>query len=321
MENENEQVQSTTTQEDVILPDGWDGEMDFFAWAAGEQAADEPLETLPSTEESGTEESEEAPTTGTDAEGDGESEEAVEAELPTTQEQPEEQPGKIRFDANINHKVESVELDPSELPGLYQKAYAADKYRTKLDAKTKELEQIEVLAKILGYETVTAMVDAAKKSYEDNEIAQLTQEHVHPTVAKDMVSRKVKEIEDGVLKNRKQTKPDTAEKEDAPTKSGERDFKPEVQALLQDYPELKGKTLPQEVVNEAVTKGITLNAAYTKYVQRQTKADLDRLQKENKQLKQNAEAAKRAPVRGVAKGGATGVGAEDPFLAGFHSVK
>lgn len=318
MENENEQVQSTTTQDDVILPDGWDGTTDFFTWASG-TGADEPSTLEQAFEESGTEESEEAPATGNEAEENGESVAETE-ETPTTEEQPEPQPTKIKFDATVNHKVQSVEIDQSELPDLYQKAYAADKYRNKLNAKNAELEQAEVVAKILGYDSVKAMLDAAKKSYEDTEIERLTQEKVHPTIAKDTVSRKIKEVEDSVLKNRK---PVQEEQEEAPagktpTQAGQRDFAPEVADLLEAYPELRGKTLPKEVV-DATLKGQNLTVAYTKYIQRQTKADNDRLNKENKTLKQNAEAAKRAPVRGVAKGGATGITAEDAFLSGFNS--
>lgn len=315
MENENEQVQSTTTQDDVILPDGWDGTTDFFAWASGQETDESP--TLEQAfEENGTEESEEAPTTGTEAEEDVESEATTE-EPPTTQEQPEEQPTKIRFDANINHKVKSVEIDQSELPDLYQKAYAADKFRTKLNAKNAELEQAEVVAKILGYDSVKSMLDAARKSYEDTEIQRLTNEKVHPTIAKDTVTRKIKEVEDSVLKNRK-PKQEESEEVETTTKAGQRDFAPEVAVLLETYPELRGQTLPKEVV-DATLSGQTLVAAYTKYIQRQTKADNDRLNKENKTLKQNAEAARRAPVRGVAKGGATNVGAEDPFMKGFNA--
>ena len=315
MENENEQVQSTTTQDDVILPDGWDGTTDFFAWASGQETDESP--TLEQAfEENGTEESEEAPTTGTEAEEDVESEATTE-EPPTTQEQPEEQPTKIRFDANINHKVKSVEIDQSELPDLYQKAYAADKFRTKLNAKNAELEQAEVVAKILGYDSVKSMLDAARKSYEDTEIQRLTNEKVHPTIAKDTVTRKIKEVEDSVLKNRK-PKQEEPEETETTTKAGQRDFAPEVAVLLETYPELRGQTLPKEVV-DATLSGQTLVAAYTKYIQRQTKADNDRLNKENKTLKQNAEAARRAPVRGVAKGGATNVGAEDPFMKGFNA--
>ena len=318
MENENEQVQTMSTQDDAILPDGWDGTTDFFEWASEDTKADEPVvEAELAVEESGTDESEEVPTTDTDAEENVESVADEETESTTSQET-EEQPAKIKFEANINHKVKSVEIDQSELPDLYQKAYAADKFRKKLNDKTAELEEAEVVAKILGYDSVKAMLAAAKQSYEDTEIERLTNEKVHPTIAKDTVSRKIKEIEESVVKGRKTTPEQTEETEEVPSKAGQRDFQPEVADLLETYPELRGKTLPKEVVDAAL-KGQTLIVAYTKYIQQKTKADNDRLQKENKTLKQNAEAAKRAPVRGVAKGGATGEQADDPFLKGFNN--
>lgn len=319
MENENEQVQSTSTQEDAILPDGWTGEGDFFEWAAADKPADESLEEALTVEETGTEESEEAPTTGDEAEENVESE-AEPEETPTIEEQPEPQPTKIRFDANINHKVQSVEIDQSQLPEIYQKAYAADKYRKKLNAKNATLDHAEVVAKILNYESVDAMLEAAEKSYETTEIERLTNEKVHPDIAKDTVTRKIREIRDNVTKNRKpaQQEPEQTEEAVQQPAPGTRNFLPEAVELLEVYPELKGQKLPDEVV-EAAHKGERLLAAYTKYVKKQAKADNDRLQKENKVLKQNAEAAKRAPVRGVAKGGATNVGAEDPFMKGFNA--
>ena len=70
---------------------------------------------------------------------------------------------------------------------------------------------------------------------------------------------------------------------------------------------------------QAALKGERVLVAYSKYTKKQEKADKARLQKENKTLKQNAEAAKRAPVRGVTKGGAVDDGEEDPFLKGFNS--
>ena len=317
MENENEQqVQTTETKEDSIMPLGWDGEMDFFEWASNEKA-DEPVAEEADSQESGTEESEEVPATDAETEEDGESV-TDESDAPATEQEPEDQ-SKIKFNANINHKVQNIELDKSQLPELYEKAYAADKFRNKLNEKNKELEEAEVVSKILGYSNTKEMLRAARESFEKSEIERLTNERVHPTIAKDTVSRRIKEIEESVIKNRK-AQPQTEDAGDAesPQKPGQRDFRPEVAELLRDYPELRGQTLPKEVVDAAMS-GQSLTVAYTRYVQQQTKAEQARLKKENQTLKQNAEAAKRAPVRGVAKGGATNVGADDPFIKGFSS--
>ena len=327
MENENNQVQSMNTQDDVILPDGWDGSMDFFEWmeSVGKETdessiADVTSDAAPDTsEENGTEESEEVPATDVESEEDGESG-TDEGEAPDTQQEPEQQSNKIKFDANINHKLQSIEIDPSELPELYQKAYAADKFRNKLNAKNAELEQAEVVSKLLGYDSVKAMLDAAEKSFEETEIQKLVDEKVHPTIAKDTVSRRIRETVEAAAKNKKPVQEEAEDTKDTNAQPAGRNFVPEVVELLQVYPELKGKKLPQEVA-EAALKGERVLVAYSKYINKQKKADSDRLQKENKVLRQNAEAAKRAPVRGVAKGGATGETAEDPFLKGFNSYR
>lgn len=325
MENENNQVQSTNTQDDVILPDGWDGSMDFMEWVESlgketdESATTETADRI-TEEESGTEESEEVPATDTESEEDGESA-ADEGDAPTTEQEPEKQPDKIRFDANINHKMQSVEIDPSELPELYQKAYAADKFRSKLKAREAELEQAEVVSKLLGYDSTKAMLDAAEKSFKETEVQKLVDEKVHPTIAEDTVNRKIKETVEAAKKNKKSAPSEETpegETKDATPQQGQRNFLPEINELLQVYPELKGKTLPEEVAKAAL-KGERVLVAYSKYINKQKKADSDRLQKENKVLRQNAEAAKRAPVRGVAKGGSTGEGPDDPFLKGFES--
>ena len=328
MENENEQVQSTTTQDDVIYPDGWDGTADLFEWmekVATETDESQEADETPAEEESGTEESEEVPATDKESEEDGESA-TDEGEAPDTQQEPEPQSNKIKFDANINHKLQSVEIDPSQLPEIYEKAYAADKFRNKLNAKNAELEKAEVVSKLLGYDNVDDMLDAAKKSFEETEVQKLVDEKVHPTIAKDSVNRRIREIEEAAAKNRKTTQQAADQEADAAPQQSGRDYMPEINELLAVYPEMRNQKLPEEVVNAVKFGGERVLVAYSKYVKeqekaakKQEKADKDRLQKENKVLKQNAEAAKRAPVRGVAKGGATGETESDPFLEGFKS--
>lgn len=318
MEKDNEKILATAAEDGAILPDGWTGDTDLFAWANEGAPADEPLESLLTDEkvEGGSEEAEEIPATD---ENPAENDESAtdDGEQPATPSEPETQSTTIRFDANINHHKKTIEIDQSELPEIYEKAYAADKFRNKLNAKSAEQEKAEVVSKLLGYKSVDEMLDQAKESFVKSEIDRLVSEKVHPDIAKDTVNRRVKEIEDKAIKDRKPVTPENEPEEEWPTPP-ERDFKPEVAELLKNYPELKGKTLPEEVVQSTVQGGLSLTAAYTKYLQKQTKAENERLQKENKVLKQNAEAAKRAPVRGVAKTGATKIEAEDAFLKGFN---
>ena len=317
MENTTEKAQSITNEVDTIMPDGWTGEGDFFEWASGGQTDESSSLAEAFGLGDGTEEPEAAPATGED-EGETAEPQTDEGDQLATQEEPEEQSTIIRFDANINHRKKSVEIDQSELPEIYEKAYAADKFRKKLNDKNAELEEAEVVSQLLGYSSVKEMLAAAKKSYEDSEVERLVNEKVHPDIAKDTVSRKVREIEDKAIKNRKPAVEEEETAEESAPKSESRDFRPEVADLLKEYPELHGKTLPQEVVSEAL-KGRPLTVAYTQYIQKQIKAENAKLLKENETLRQNAEAAKRAPVRGVTHGSATQEGPEDPFLRGFNA--
>lgn len=320
MENQNEQVLTTPVEDnDMILPDGWTGEGDFFEWAGQNTEADELGKLLDDSEktEEGSGKPEKAPATGKDA-GATDGSEAGEGELPATETEPEIKPSVIRFEATVNHKKTPVELNESELPGLYEKAFAVDKYRNKLQAKNAELAEAELVSKMLGYGTVKEMLAAARASYENTEVEKLVSEKVHPTIARDTVERKIKELESSVTKTRKTADAD-ATPDGAKASPGSRDFKPEVAQLLEAYPELKGKQVPQEVVDAAL-KGQTLTVAYSQYRQRQMQAEFERLQKENQTLKQNAETAKRAPVRGVTRGGPTNEKADDPFLRGFNSL-
>lgn len=85
----------------------------------------------------------------------------------------------------------------------------------------------------------------------------------------------------------------------------ERNFEQEVRQLYEQRPELREKTLPDEVV-KACVDGKNLTEAYGDYVN-------------EKAEKQNVSAARRAPVKGVTKGGSVSTQPEDAFLRGFNS--
>ena len=108
------------------------------------------------------------------------------------------------------------------------------------------------------------------------------------------------------------------EQEPLPEAPAARDYAAEVAELLRQHPELRGRPLPDDVTRAAVDEGTPLSEAYRAYAERETKAELARLREENRVYRQNAEAARRAPVQGVADSGAETKGA-DPFLAGFNS--
>lgn len=100
MENTNEKAQAITNEDDVILPDGWTGDGDFFEWAAGGKTDESNSLAEAFGLEDGTEESAPAPATG---EGEEEPAEPVtdEGDQPATPEQTEEQSTTIRFDAIV----------------------------------------------------------------------------------------------------------------------------------------------------------------------------------------------------------------------------
>lgn len=94
-----------------------------------------------------------------------------------------------------------------------------------------------------------------------------------------------------------------------------RDYRQEAQALLAARPQLRGTALP-DCVQRACAGGKSLLDAYTDYERMQERELGQRLRRENEILRQNAEAARRAPVRaGQGVGGSPG---EDDFLRGFH---
>ena len=101
--------------------------------------------------------------------------------------------------------------------------------------------------------------------------------------------------------------------QDAPA---ERDYGSEVQALYAARPELRGETLPDEVLQDCV-RGEKLTDAYSRFAKARH-AESKQLRTENRVLRENAKSAAKAPVRGVSRGGSVSSKPEDPFLRGFN---
>ena len=112
----------------------------------------------------------------------------------------------------------------------------------------------------------------------------------------------------------KNRKPAGKEKGDG----AERDYVGEVARLLEQYPELKGKTLPEEVVLAAMD-GEDLIAAYEEYLEEQGLAELDDADDKESLPAKKRSGVKNAPVRGVSGGSAVTVQGEDDFLRGFNA--
>ena len=305
---DNEQEFTTGMEDDLeILPDGWGENDDFFnvdSWGK-DASADESKDSDSQQDlndifaEANTDEG----TTTADEDG---SENSPETEEPTTQ----DGPGKLKFKATVDHEDLDVELDETELPALYQKAQVTDRVQAKLANMQPIYNQAVRTAKILGYDTPEEMLKAAEDSFRDGEIEKLVNEGTNKDVAEDYVRRKMQDAE---------VKEDTKPAEEKPAG---RDFKAEVEALLDIRPDLKkpGTKLPDVVTEECVKSGRPLAVVYLEYEAKQEKAKYDALLKENKKLKQNAEAASRAPVRGVSRGGPVKDKTnDDPFLKGFDA--
>lgn len=310
MSDTNEMIPAGSEEYEAFLPTGWaegDDIFDVDSWSGSASTADESSggpaqEEDTETEEVSTDEARATEPAGADEESEDESDEARATE-PAETVRP-----KLKFSAQIDHKMEDVELDENELPTIYQKAHVTDRVKAKLAQVQPVIDKGNRLAKILGYDTIDAMLDSAESSYRQGEIDRLTGEGVHPDVAKELVeSRASRAVAQAAAKT---------EDDDSP---GRRDFKAEAVDLLQIHPELRGTRLPDEVVTACVVNGRPLVAAYEEYRRRQSEAENRAIKAENKRLKQNADAASRAPVRGVSKGGATNVEPDDPFLIGFNA--
>lgn len=302
---ENENTTTVVEDDDVLLPDGWGEDDDIFdegSWKGTEQADAPAQEPAQLTEETAAEQTA-APTTE-QAEVPGE--QAAAEQSPTTD--PVQQlPNRLKFKARVDRQDLDVELDESELPTLYQKAQATDRYQAKLTKLTPQAEELERTAKAMGYDDPSAFLASVRENWQRGEVRRLVGEGVHEEVARDMVSRRAAES--------RQPAPVEASAEKAPT----RDFAAEARTLVEARPDLAGKTLPKEVVDACVVKGKPLVVAYAEYEVAQQKAEADKLRRENEVLKQNAASAARAPVSGVTGGGATTTEPEDDFMKGFNS--
>ena len=311
-ENMNE-VPVASEEFEAFLPEGWaegDDIFDVDSWSGGqdqadESGADDEQEEVTEADE-GTEDA--SRTTGAETEAEESGDEGDNA--PATEQ--ETVKPKLKFSAQIDHKVEDVELDETELPTIYQKAHVTDRVRAKLDKAQPLIDKGNRLAKILGYDSMDAMLDAAAESYRQGEVDRLTGEGVHPDVAKELVESRTKRATEAVPAE------DSVDDDETP---GTRDYAGEVADLLKIHPELRGTQLPNEVVNACVAEGRSLVGAYEAYMRKQTEAENKAVKAENKRLKQNADAARRAPVRGVSKGGAPKAEPDDPFLIGFNSER
>lgn len=313
--DENENIQTTAVEEnDDMMPVGYADGDDFFDMASWTgDTGNGGTDQQPAAAEDFS--LEEFLTNGTDANGEN-NEDNPAAATTTGAPAATPSPEKLRFQATFDHNTEDVELDPSELPTIYQKARATERAQGRLNEVKPVYDRMEATARMLGYASVSDMLDATEKSYKDSEIAKLTAEGVHPDIAADLVERR-----SASKASVPSEEPMQEIQQQVQAPANQRNFSAEVAETLSRFPEIQGKQIPDEVIHKALDTGMSLASAYADYKATHDSSRIEQLKKENNRLKQNADAYARAPVSGVSRGGATDTKPSDPFLSGFNSEK
>ncbi|MBR0392402.1 MAG: hypothetical protein IJK38_08785 [Oscillospiraceae bacterium] len=91
------------------------------------------------------------------------------------------------------------------------------------------------------------------------------------------------------------------------------------QELAKAHPEVVGKPLPDDIMKACVESGLPPLRVYESMMLKKQGEQIAALQQEIATLKQNAEAAQRAPVTAASLGGSEGNDPDDEFLRGFNS--
>lgn len=317
-------MENTELDNDAIMPEGWSEEDDFFddkSWSGNEgEAAEEDDFFADASDTEGGALTDVAPTTEPAAETPTTpaGEVTAEEEAPTTEptEAAAAEPRKIRFKARIDHEDIDAEIDESDLPAIYQKAAATDRYQAKLAKANPTLERMEQMAKRNGYASVEEMLDAQEQYARTEAVQRLVDAGTPQELAEDYVDRRFGRTAEATSSTEPKT--DAPQRQDTAQEPAARDFAAEIRELWAMRPELKGTTIPSEVA-AAAASGQNLTLAYLNYEAKQSKSEADKLRRENDVYKQNAAAAAKAPVKGVTGGGATDTQPKDPFLEGFDS--
>ena len=277
-----------------FLPDGWDGESDIFT-DSGELNADafvsdatqEELAEPTEENETGADEAE-ALTMGDEAEeADQSADDETEDSQPDGAEQTEVKTSR-KLTLKVNHGMEELDINSmsdEDLIALLQKGRAFDAMKSS-EAKAKY-----------------------KATYDAQVEAGMT-EGVARLVAKDAAG--------GDYSLNDEAEPKQADQSAEPEKTHipVRDFAAEVKQLKALFP--KVEEIPDEVLNVAATKDISVVTAYLAYRENESAKAAESLKKENAILKQNAASAAKAPVKGVTGGGAS-ADKVDYFMKGFES--
>ena len=98
-----------------------------------------------------------------------------------------------------------------------------------------------------------------------------------------------------------------------------RDFEAEWKELADAHPELVGNQMPDDIMQACLNSALPPIRVYESMMIVKQAEEIKALQEEITTLRQNAEAAAKAPVRATSHGGKTDTEADDAFLRGFNS--
>lgn len=246
--------------------------------------------------------------------------EAAGAEAPATEPETQDPPvNKIRFRYKYDREERDAELDEADLPDIYERALATDRYKERLGQANHTVDTASKLAAAMGYGGADEMLQAAAENYRQTMLQELLDDGTPQRIAEDYVNRQMGEVMRMLGGQSAEEQAPDPEPVNTPVPTGGRDYAKEVDDLLAIRPDLRGNPLPDEVTKAAVEGGKPLVRAYLEYEAKQNTVELEKLRKENQIYKQNAEAAQRSPVKGTSGGGATDQTPSDPFLEGFNS--
>lgn len=302
-----ETVVTAEDEEDVWLPDGWSGsdDEDFFdlsTWGSKGTAADARQDGGDEDESTSAEDAED-PDRTTDADPESQTEPSDDLDDPTTVIVDDER-NLLRFKATIDHVAQNVELDPADLPAVYQKSLVLDRYQARVKELEDELSKWDKLATGLKYKDRAELHEGLFEGAVQDYLAE------HPSVPEDLARDYISRQFDHVAA------PTPKEPEQQTT--GGRDFKQEVADLFRTYPSARIEGVPEEVSTAALVEDKPLVQAYAEWRAKTASAKATRTERENKILKQNQAAAARAPVKKVTGGGKTDTSPTDAFLQGFN---
>ena len=269
MDEKKRREEAVRQRDEAVLPDGWRDGDDLFA----------------------------PETWGGSASNNPEQNEAAEERQP------------IRFRAHVGQADRDVELDPEQLPELWQKAQIAEQTQARLRESERLMSQLDRLSRMFSYADAQAMLSDVEQGQLRQRADALVSGGMPPEMAMEMAEMMAERRAGGMQ---------------APTRAvpPERSYLGELSELLEACPELRGQRLPEEVVRAAVSGGCSLLSAWQQHSAAQNRTENERLREENRILRQNADMAMRAPVRGAAGGPETGTPQsefERSFLRGFEA--